>query len=81
MSLQRIIALLKKEFGQLIKDRRLLPIVFLAPVIQLTFLGFAASLDLKNVSMVLCDLDKTPASRSFIENFTNSGPSPAPHME
>ena len=73
MSLQRIIALLKKEFGQLIKDRRLLPIVFLAPVIQLTFLGFAASLDLKNVSMVLCDLDKTPASRSFIENFTNSG--------
>jgi ABC-2 type transport system permease protein len=73
MSLQRIIALLRKEFGQLIKDRKLLPIVFLAPVIQLTFLGFAASLDLKNVSMVLCDLDKTETSRSFIENFTNSG--------
>jgi ABC-2 type transport system permease protein len=73
MSLQRIVALLRKEFGQLIKDRKLLPIVFLAPVIQLTFLGFAASLDLKNVSMVLCDLDKTETSRSFIENFTNSG--------
>ena len=73
MSLQRIIALLKKEFGQLIKDRRLLPIIFVAPVLQLTFLGFAASLDVKNISMVICDLDKTAESRAFIQRFTNSG--------
>lgn len=73
MSMQRIIALLKKEFGQLFKDKKLLPIVFIAPVLQLTFLGFAASLDVKNISMVLCDLDKTQASREFVEKFTNSG--------
>lgn len=73
MSLQRIIAILKKEFGQLLKDRKLLPIVFVAPVLQLTFLGFAASLDVKNISMVLCDLDKTAESRAFIHSFTNSG--------
>jgi ABC-2 type transport system permease protein len=73
VSLQRIIALLKKEFGQLIKDRRLLPIVFIAPVLQLTFLGFAASLDVKNISMVICDLDKTVESRAFIQRFSNSG--------
>ena len=73
MSLQRIIALLKKEFGQLFKDRRLLPIVFIAPVLQLTLLGFAASLDVKNISMVVCDLDKSAESRSMIQKFTNSG--------
>ena len=73
MSLLRIIALLRKEFGQLFKDKRLLPLVFLAPVLQLTFLGFAASLDVKNISMVICDLDKTLESRSFIQSFTNSG--------
>ena len=73
MSLQRITALLRKEFGQLFKDKRLLPIVFLAPVLQLTFLGFAASLDVKNISMVICDLDKTVESRSFIQSFSNSG--------
>lgn len=73
MSVQRIIALLKKEFGQLFRDRRLLPIVFLAPVLQLTFLGFAASLDVKNISMVVCDLDKSMESRTFIQRFTNSG--------
>ena len=73
MNLQRIIALLKKEFGQLFKDKKLLPIVFLAPVMQLTFLGFAASLDVKNVSMAVCDLDKSSESREFIQKFTNSG--------
>jgi len=73
VSLLRIIALLRKEFGQLFKDKRLLPLVFLAPVLQLTFLGFAASLDVKNISMVICDLDKTLESRSFIQSFTNSG--------
>ncbi|MBI3788643.1 MAG: ABC transporter permease [Ignavibacteriales bacterium] len=73
MSIQRIIALLKKEFGQLFKDKKLLPIVFIAPVLQLTFMGFAASLDVKNISVVLCDLDKTQESRGLIEKFVNSG--------
>lgn len=73
MGLQRIIALWEKEFGQLLKDRRLLPIAFVAPVIQLTFLGFAASLDVKNIPVVLCDLDKSAASRALVSSFTNSG--------
>ena len=73
MTTHRIIALLKKEFGQLLKDRRLLPIVFVAPVLQLIFLGFAASLDVKNISMVVCDLDKSAESRALINSFTNSG--------
>lgn len=73
MSLKRLKALVQKEFAQLFKDKRLLPIIFVAPVLQLVFLGFAASLDVKNISFVLCDLDKTSESRAFAELFTNSG--------
>ncbi|HTY12318.1 MAG TPA: ABC transporter permease [Bacteroidota bacterium] len=73
MNKQRVVALLKKEFGQLFKDKKLLPLVFVAPVLQLVFMGFAASLDVKNISVTLCDLDKTQASRDLIEKFTNSG--------
>ena len=73
MSMQRIIAILKKEFGQLFKDKKLLPIVFIAPVLQLTLLGFAASVDVKNIAMVLCDLDKTEDSRQLAEKFVTSG--------
>jgi ABC-2 type transport system permease protein len=73
MNIQRIIALLKKEFGQLFKDRKLLPIVFVAPVVQLVILGYAASFDIKNISVVLCDLDKTEQSRTLAEKFVTSG--------
>ncbi|MGE5314183.1 MAG: ABC transporter permease [Acidobacteriota bacterium] len=73
MNSQRVVALLKKEFGQLLKDKKLLPIVFIAPVLQLIFMGYAASLDVKNVSMVVCDLDKSAESRGFLEKFTNTG--------
>lgn len=68
MNYQRVMALLTKEFGQLFKDKKLLPLVFVAPVLQLTFMGFAASLDVKNISVVLCDLDKTEASRDLMRN-------------
>lgn len=73
MNMQRVIALLKKEFGQFVKDKKLLPIVFVAPVLQLIFLGYAASLDVKNIPMLVCDLDKTEESRGLISQFTNSG--------
>lgn len=70
---QRLLALIRKEFGQFIKDKKLLPLVFVAPVLQLIFLGFAASLDVKNIPFVLCDLDKSGESRNFVRSFSNSG--------
>jgi ABC-2 type transport system permease protein len=73
MNAQRIVAVLKKEFGQLFKDKRLLPLVFVAPVMQLVFLGYAASVDVKNIAMALCDLDKTRESRELAEKFVTSG--------
>jgi len=48
-------------------------ISFVAPVLQLILLGYAANLDVKNISMLVCDMDKTQYSRQFIDNYTNSG--------
>lgn len=73
IDLLRLKALVIKEFQQFVKDKRLLPIIFVAPILQLTFLGFAASLDVKNLTVVLCDLDKSSESRKFAASFTNSG--------
>ncbi len=73
MKLHRIVALLRKEFGQVVKDKKMLPIIFVAPVLQLTFLGFAASLDVKDIVLVVCDFDKSVQSRQLLEHFTNSG--------
>jgi len=73
MSKQRIVALLKKEFSQFFRDKALARIVILAPVLQLMMLGYAASIDVKNIAVVLCDLDKTEDSRALAEKFVTSG--------
>jgi ABC-2 type transport system permease protein len=65
--------LIRKEFQQLRRDRRLLPIVFIAPVLQLLILGYAANLDVRDIPTVLCDLDNSRQSRELAAAFFNSG--------
>ncbi len=62
-----------KEFLQLKRDPRLFGIVFMAPIIQLILLGYAATFDVNNVRTVVFDQDKTTTSRNFIEKFESSG--------
>ncbi len=62
-----------KEFIQLRRDRRMLAILFIAPVLQLILLGYAANLDIKDIAIVFCDLDRSATSRSFISRFPHSG--------
>jgi ABC-2 type transport system permease protein len=69
----RLLTLIKKEFIQIRRDRRLLPILLIMPVMQLIILGYAVSSDIKNLATAVCDLDRTPASRAFTDRFSTSG--------
>ncbi|MCL4549466.1 MAG: ABC transporter permease [Bacteroidetes bacterium] len=71
--MKTIIQIMIKEFLQLKRDPRLFGIVFLAPVIQLIVLGYAANMDVNTVHTAVFDQDKTAASRDFIEKFERSG--------
>src|SRR5439155_24952910 len=53
-------------------DPRLFAIVILAPIIQLFMLGYAATTDVRNVPILVADLDRSAASRALIERFTAS---------
>lgn len=64
---------IRKEFIQLRRDRRMFFIVFFSPVLQLFLLGYAANLDIRNIPVVFCDLDATRTSRDFIVQFPASG--------
>ncbi len=66
-------AIVRKEFLQLRRDRRLLPVMFISPVLQLLLLGYAANLDVRDIPAVVCDLDRSAASREFVDGFMNSG--------
>jgi ABC-2 type transport system permease protein len=69
---RRIRTLIWKEFLELRKSPQLLRIVIIAPVLQLTLLGYAATTDVKNVPIVVADGDRSPDSRRLIEKFAAS---------
>lgn len=71
--MKKILALVKKELIQLRRDRRLLPVVIVAPVLQLLILGYAVNLDVRNVPAVVVDLDHSEASRQVVAAVVNSG--------
>jgi len=71
--MKKIKFLVRKEFLQLKRDKRLLPIIFIAPIIQLIVLGYAVTFDVKNISIAVYDRDYSAASRELIEEFTSSG--------
>jgi len=68
-----LLIFLKKEFLQLARDKRLLPLIFIAPVIQLLILGYAATFDVKKIPLLVVDYDKSQDSRELMQSFLNSG--------
>jgi ABC-2 type transport system permease protein len=70
--MRRILFVLWKELLELKQDPRLFPIIFVAPIIQLTILGYAATTDVKNVPIVVADADRTAGSRDLISRFDAS---------
>jgi ABC-2 type transport system permease protein len=69
---QRLRRLVWKEFLELRQNPRLFGIVIVAPIIQLTMLGYAATTDVKEVPAVVADGDRSPASRRLIARFDAS---------
>jgi drug efflux transport system permease protein len=69
---QRLRFLVWKEFLELRMNPRLFGIVIVAPVIQLTMLGYAATTDVHNVPLLIADGDRTPKSRELIARFQGS---------
>jgi len=65
--------LLRKEFLQIFRDKLILRMIFALPVIQLIILPYAATYEIKNISLSVVDHDHSEYSRKLINNFTASG--------
>ena len=61
-----------KEFLQLKQDHKMIPVIFVAPVVQVLVFGFAVNTDVTMVPTVLVDQDQTAASRDLVSRFTRS---------
>ncbi len=60
-----ILALMKKEFFQVIRDRNMLRVIFVMPVVQLMVLGYAINVDVKNIYTAVYDYDRSELSREY----------------
>ncbi|HQF41449.1 MAG TPA: ABC transporter permease [Ignavibacteriaceae bacterium] len=62
-----------KELLQVKRDKKMLVIIFMAPILQLIFLGYAANMDVDIVHTTILDQDKTETSRNYITSLLETG--------
>ncbi|WP_226065266.1 ABC transporter permease [Kaistella polysaccharea] len=65
--------LIKKEFLQIFRNKSILAIIFVMPVIQLVILPLAANYEIKDIKIAVVDHDKSTQSRELIRKITASG--------
>jgi ABC-2 type transport system permease protein len=65
-----ILALMKKEFYQVVRDRNMLRLIFLMPTIQLFLLGYAVTTDVKLIRTAVYDLDRSDLAREYIRSLS-----------
>ena len=71
--LERLKAMLVKEFVQVLRDPRMRFVVLVIPVVQTIIFGYAVSTDVRDVATAIYDLDNSSRSRELADRFIKSG--------
>ena len=58
--------ILQKEFAQIFRNKGMLPVIFLMPMIQMFILVFAATNELRQVDLAIVDFDNSASSRKLV---------------
>lgn len=72
MNFVRVWALAKKEFVHIVRDPRSLGMAIAIPMLLLILFGFALTLDVDQVPLMIWNQDKSPVSRDFLSYFEHS---------
>lgn len=72
MKALRVRAMARKEFLHIVRDPRSLAMAIAMPMLLLLLFGYALTLDVDNVPLVVWDQDGTPQSRELVSRFTGS---------
>ena len=70
--LQRILAIIQKEFAQALRDRATLAIIITMPLLQLVIFGYAINTNIRHIPTVVVDQSMDQASRSYLNDMVNS---------
>ena len=70
--MSRLRALVKKEFAQIRRDKRLAVSLIVPPTLQILLFGFALDSTVSNLRLGVIDWSRTPESREMISTLTES---------
>ena len=72
MSWLTILSVIRKEFRQIRRDKRILGVLLLVPGMMLMMFGYALNFDVKHTSLAVYDEDRSVVSREFAQQLWNS---------
>ncbi len=70
--MRTILHIIHKEFLQIFRNRIMLGVLMVMPVIQLLILTYAATFEIRNIPMFVVDQDRSAGSRALIDRFAAS---------
>ena len=70
--MKTILYIIQKEFRQIMRNKGMLPIIFVLPLLQLLILSNAATFEVKNIQFSYIDNDKTTSSNELLNKFRAS---------
>lgn len=70
--MRTILYIIQKEFIQVFRNKRMLPMIFVIPIVQLLILVNAATFEMKRIHLAVVDLDLSSSSRQLTGKFQGS---------
>ncbi len=67
--ISRLFSIIRKEFTQIVRDKRTLVIILIIPIMQLFLLGYSAVTDVRNVPLAVLDQCRCTDSRALLEAY------------
>lgn len=68
-----VLFLVQKEFLQIFRNKTMLPLLLVMPVVQTLLLSFAANYEIKDLTLVVVDHDHSPTSQQLAAKLGASG--------
>jgi ABC-2 type transport system permease protein len=65
----RLLSIIRKEFIQIVRDKRTLAIILVIPIMQLFLLGYSATNDIRNVPLAVYDQCNCTESRALLDAY------------
>ena len=65
--------LLQKEFRQIFRNKAIVAMILVVPVVQLLLLPLAANYEVKNINLAVVDHDHSPFSEKLVSSIISSG--------